>query len=217
MKFPLVFPIGNTSFLVKNQETIEVETTSPSHFSGLTKVILICHPHPLRGGTMHNKVVTTLVKTFDEQGYYTVRFNFRGVGKSEGVHAEGLGETDDAVFLLDWITQVLPDADIYLAGFSFGAYVAYRVATITRYSDKIKHLYLVAPPVFYPEFIGLPSPCMPWTVIQGDEDEIVNAADVLTWAEEKTNKPTILYFKKTTHFFHGKLIELKQRIQESLI
>src|SRR3990167_3653863 len=86
---------------------------------------IICHPHSLMGGTMNNKVVTTLARAFSDLGHHTVRFNFRGVGESKGVYDAGIGETKDVLAIWDWIKARRPQDKIWLAGFSFGAFVSF--------------------------------------------------------------------------------------------
>jgi alpha/beta superfamily hydrolase len=194
---------------------IELAITVPNSLP-VNKVIVICHPHPLYGGTMDNKVITTLMRTFDGLGYATVRFNFRGVGHSEGEHDKGIGEALDLISILDWVSASLPDASISLAGFSFGSYVAYRVATTSDYRERLAQLILIAPPVQYPEFADLPEPNMPWLVVQGEADEVVDASAVFTWLAQFSHKPRIIRMPETSHFFHGKLVDLKQHIISAL-
>lgn len=209
---PQNFLTGKNHFLLSNDENkIEVATTSPKQH-GKNKVIVICHPHPLYGGTMENKVVTTLMRTFNELDFKTVRFNFRGVGASTGEHASGIGETEDLLELLAWVHQVLPYDEIWLAGFSFGAYVAYRVATLSDYKRLIKGLILIAPPVIYSEFAMLPEPTMPWWVVQGEADELIYPKKVFAWLNTKINAPHLIRMSATSHFFHGKLTELKNKL-----
>lgn len=180
------------------------------------KVVVICHPHPLYGGSMDNKVVTTLVRSFNQLDYVAVRFNFRGVGASHGQHDEGRGEADDCSMILRWVQQQLPQAELALAGFSFGSFVAYKVAGWEQWNTTLKSLLLVAPPVSYPEFATLPEPGMSCMVIQGEADEVVNPAAVYQWVEELAVKINLIRMPDTSHFFHGKLIELKQQIIQSL-
>jgi alpha/beta superfamily hydrolase len=178
---------------------------------------IICHPHPLQGGTLHNKVVTTLHKAFAEKGFNTVRFNFRGVGESKGLFDEGRGETEDLFTVLEWGSLLYPTLALYLAGFSFGSFIAYRAASDARYQDKIIQLISIAPPVQYPEFHTLPVPPCPWLVVQGEQDDIVEAKDVYAWLETIGKKIEIVRFADSGHFFHGKLTELKEAIQNNLV
>lgn len=173
---------------------------------------IICHPHPLFGGTMHNKVVTTLAKTFQHLGLTTVRFNFRGVGRSEGEFAQGHGELDDLLAVIDWMQQQHPKRDIWLAGFSFGAYVAAKAAV----QVVPKKLVTIAPPVQNFPMNMLPPILCPWILVQGGQDDVVPAAEVLAWAEERVPKPIIIEFPEAGHFFHGQLGELRARLEEAL-
>jgi alpha/beta superfamily hydrolase len=197
-QFTLPGPIGD----------LELATTFPKENTN-GKVIVICHPHPLYGGSMDNKVITTLMRSFNQLGFKTVRFNFRGVGQSIGEHDKGLGEANDLVAIIDWLAEALPDDHIWLAGFSFGAYVAYRVAGLAAMKRVVQQLILVAPPVFYPEFSQLPQPGIPSLVLQGEADEVVEPELVFQWAAKKQKPIKVQRFPETSHFFHGKLINLK--------
>ncbi|MSP53164.1 MAG: alpha/beta fold hydrolase [Gammaproteobacteria bacterium] len=215
MTNPTSFPLVTSRFFIAGPDgQIEVATTTPNTPSK-KQVMIVCHPHPLYLGSMDNKVVTTLMRVFNEMDFYTVRFNFRGVGKSEGTFADGIGETDDLLAVLDWVKRTLPDHELWLAGFSFGAYIAYRAATITSYKDKIKQLICVAPPASYPEFKNLPEPTMPWLVVQGEEDEVIDAELVFAWITGFAAAPQLIRMPQTSHFFHGKLVELKERLKKA--
>jgi uncharacterized protein len=169
---------------------------------------IVCHPHPLFGGTMHNKVVTTLVKTFQGLGVPTVRFNFRGVGLSEGTFDQGQGELYDLLAVIEWVQQQGIKNEIWLAGFSFGAYVAAKAAT----TIPVSKLVTVAPPVEHFPMVSLPPITCPWVLVQGEVDEVVPPKAVLEWAESREPKPVILRFPEAGHFFHGQLGELRERI-----
>lgn len=174
---------------------------------------IVCHPHPLYGGTMNNKVVTTLVKTFQGLGVPTVRFNFRGVGKSEGAFDNGDGELDDLLAVIDWVQQQGVKNEIWLAGFSFGAYVAAKAAT----KIPVNKLVTVAPAVEHFPMQELPPITCPWVLVQGERDDVVPPKAVFEWAESREPKPIILRFPDAGHFFHGQLSELRTRIAERLI
>lgn len=165
---------------------------------------IICHPHPLYGGTMHNKVVTTLSKAFQALGVTTVRFNFRGVGQSEGKFDHGNGELDDLMTVVSWVLQTNPDRDIWIAGFSFGAYIAAKAAT----KIPVKKLVTISPPVKACHMQKLPPIACHWILVQGEADEVIPATEVLSWAEKRKPKPVIIRFPKAGHFFHGMLAEL---------
>ena len=205
------FPVESARFtLLGEAGDIQIRTLSAK--SQMFKTIVVCHPHPLHGGTMDNKVVTTIVRSFHQLDFNVVSFNFRGVGLSQGEHDKGIGETDDLLTVIDWLFEVLPETGLYLAGFSFGSYVAYRAATISKYKDKIVKLLLVAPPVTYPEFSELAEPIMSWIVVQGEADEVVDPDAVFTWLESMISKPTVIRMSGTSHFFHRKLVDLKNNL-----
>ena len=169
---------------------------------------VICHPHPLFGGTMDNKVVTTVAKALADCAMPTLRFNFRGVGSSQGTYDEGIGETADALAVADWGGRRWPDRRLVLGGFSFGAYVALRAAQ----RHDLAGLILVAPPVGRFDFSGLAPPRCPWTVIQGDADDVVDPGRVIDWAGRAVPRPTIVSLSGVGHFFHGRLTELRDAV-----
>ena len=112
--------------------------------SSKPQVVVICHPHPEQGGTMENKVVTTLMRTYRDLGVTSVRFNFRGVGASEGLYDSGRGEVGDVLAVCVWAEKRWPEAQLLLAGFSFGAAMA---AQASYQFAQLQHLLLIAPPV----------------------------------------------------------------------
>jgi alpha/beta superfamily hydrolase len=173
---------------------------------------VICHPHPLFGGTMHNKIVTTLAKTYQNMGANTVRFNFRGVMRSEGEFNQGKGELEDLLAVVNWVREQYPQQDIWLAGFSFGAYIAAMAAM----QVEAKKLVTVAPPVQNFPMQALPPILCSWVLVQGELDDVVPPKEVLAWAESREPKPIILRFPEAGHFFHGLLVELRVRIEEAL-
>jgi len=188
-----------------NIEGVIHHTIAGNYFANIG---IICHPHPLHQGTMQNKVVTTLVKTFLAMGIPCVRFNFRGVGNSDGFFANALGETEDCIAVIDWVQERWINTNVWLAGFSFGAYVA-ALASLQR---EIFQLINIAPPVHANDFSVIPITC-PCLVVQGDNDEIVPAAQVYQWYENLTANKQLIKMTDTTHFFHGKLTELYQNIK----
>lgn len=173
---------------------------------------VICHPHPQFGGTMHNKVVYTMARAFKEMGISTVRFNYRGVEKSEGSYAEALGETDDLFAVLDWVKKVKPNDKIWLAGFSFGTYVVARAAQ----TFPAQQLVMIAPAVTSFDFYALTRADIPLLVIQGEQDEVIAADAVFAWVESLVPPPELIKIADTGHFFHGKLVELRQLLIEVL-
>src|SRR5687767_11297065 len=144
---------------------------------------VICHPHPLHGGTMTNKVVHTLSKAFNDAGAPAVRFNYRGVGASVGTYDEGNGETQDAIAVLEWAAQRYPGAQLWLGGFSFGGAVAIRASVASPRASSIARLVTVAPAIRKVSVDANTVPHCPWLIVQGDRDELVDAADIQQWAQ----------------------------------
>jgi alpha/beta superfamily hydrolase len=190
--------------------TLEVATDLAPAGTARTATAVICHPHPLQGGTMTNKVVTTLERALRELGLVTVRFNFRGVGASQGTFDNGAGETDDALAVARWAQAARPHDELWMAGFSFGSYVATRVAGTL----PVRRLVTVAPAVTKWNFRALPVPACPWLVVQGEADEIVDPQSVYDFVAATVPQPDLVRFPDTGHFFHGKLIELRSVVQE---
>ncbi|VTU14176.1 alpha/beta hydrolase [Variovorax sp. RA8] len=168
-------------------------------------VAVIAHPHPLFGGTMDNKVVQTLARAFVACGWTAVRFNFRGVDGSEGVHDEGRGERDD---MLQVIEQVAPEGPLAIAGFSFGAFVASCAAEPLWERRDIRQLVLVGTAAARFSVATLPAEVHERTlVVHGEQDDTVPLAAVLDWARPQSLPVTVV--PGGGHFFHGQLPLLK--------
>ena len=177
-------------------------------------VAIVCHPLPTEGGTMHNKVVTMVARSLRELGATCVRFNFRGVGASSGSFDEGRGEQDDLQAVVDWVRRHRPEATLWLAGFSFGSYVSLQAAVKLEADAVIS----IAPPVSGRgwDFSGIDLPQVPWLVIQGDADEIVDAQAVYDWIDGLEQPPQLVRMHDTSHFFHRKLIDLRGALQHEV-
>jgi alpha/beta superfamily hydrolase len=173
---------------------------------------IVCHPHPVYGGTMDNKVVYTVARALQTAGVATLRFNFRGVGESEGTYDEGAGETQDAAALADFGALRWPNRRLVLAGFSFGAFVALRLAL----SRDTARLITVAPPVGRFDFSRLRAPACPWLVVQGDADDVVDPRAVIDWVQRQDPVPDLRVVPGVGHFFHGHLAELRDAVIEAL-
>lgn len=183
------------------------------------RVAVICHPHPLFGGTMDNKVVSTLARFFKNQKISVVIFNFRGVGSSTGEHDQGVGEIDDVFSVLNWISTQTEARNLYLAGFSFGAYIAGAVAsrfnqTLDHTDFKLQKTYLIAPPVHHYPMTNL-SLKEDTLVVIGEQDEIVPSQQVLEWARQLNLK--ISTIAECSHFFHGHLTDLTAQLQANYL
>jgi hypothetical protein len=175
-------------------------------------VAVIAHPHPLFGGTMDNKVVQTLARAFVQCGWTTVRFNFRGVGATEGVHDDGRGELQDVLAV---VQQAAPEGPLALAGFSFGAFVtshAVEALWVPRQMDKIVLVGTAAS-----RFTVAPVPVdahLRTLVLHGEQDDTVPLAAVLDWARPQTLPVTVV--PGGGHFFHGQLPLLKNLVVRHL-
>ena len=175
--WPTAFPQGAGPLLLPGAAgAIDAVIEWSGDASRRDAVAVICHPHPLHGGTMTNKVVTTTAQALREQGCATLRFNFRGVGRSEGGHDEGRGEGDDLTAICAWVRTTRPTAALVLDGFR--------------------------------------EPGCPWLVIQPDADEVVDPAEVYAWVGQRHPAPTLLRFDGASHFFHGRLLALREAIAQ---
>jgi alpha/beta superfamily hydrolase len=177
-----------------------------------SRYAIVCHPHPLFGGTMDNKVVTTVARALHETGIATVRFNFRSVGASAGEYDQGVGETADADAVASWGARRWPGRDLVIAGFSFGAYVALRLA-----QQRVpRHLITVAPALELFDAFGMAVPQCPWLVVQGDADEVVDPKAVINWVNGLDPKPRLVVLPGVGHLFHGRLRELRDAIVDAI-
>jgi alpha/beta superfamily hydrolase len=191
---------------------IEIQFDLPAVARGIA---LACHPHPLFGGANTNKVVTTLARAFRELGYAALRPNFRGVGKSDGMHDHGEGETEDMQAVLDWAqAQWGEGLPLVLGGFSFGAYVQTRLAArLAAAGRPARHLVLVGMAAGMTEGVGggsarhYETPAvpgdMPALIIHGEKDDTVSLSNVLDWA--RPQRLPVIVVPGADHFFHGKL------------
>ncbi|HZX77596.1 alpha/beta hydrolase [Lysobacter sp.] len=180
-------------------------------------VAIVCHPLPTEGGTMHNKVVTMTARALRESGLATVRFNFRGVGASTGSFDQGRGEADDLRAVAAWVRAQRPDAQLWLAGFSFGSYVTLKCASELKPSMVIS----IAPPAAGRnwDFSAIVPPECPWLVIQGESDEIVDPQAVYAWLDslkQLRQPPELVKMPDTSHFFHRRLIDLRGAIKHGI-
>ncbi|MBI5429703.1 MAG: alpha/beta fold hydrolase [Nitrosomonadales bacterium] len=176
-------------------------------------IAIVAHPLPTMGGTMENKVVTTLAKTFAELGFATLRFNFRGVGASDGEFDSGNGEVEDVLSVVHYAKEKFGHLPLILSGFSFGGYVSARAAQ--HLHPQPHRLVLIAPAVerSVPAFENSTSmPHVPHNtlLIHGEHDEVVSLADVMDWA--RPQHLPIVVLPEAGHFFHGRLNQIKQLV-----
>ncbi len=175
-------------------------------------VAVIAHPHPLFGGTMDNKVVQTLARAFVQTGWEAIRFNFRGVGASEGVHDAGKGEAQD---LLEVVRQVAPQGPLALAGFSFGAFVTTHAVAALWETGRVEKVVLVGTAASRFEPATLPPEAHARTlVLHGEKDDTVPLQSVMDWARPQILPVTVI--PDGGHFFHGQLPLLKGLVARHL-
>lgn len=191
-------PVGSLESILEVPETALRKST----------IAVVCHPHPLYQGAMTNKVAYTLARVCVALGVPALRFNFRGVGSSEGEYDEGRGETEDALAAVAWMLERFGAKQIWMLGFSFGAGIALKVAT-SRFVDT---LVTVAPPITRMPINENDVSVRRWMLVQGDADEVVDPGPVLTWAKSLREPPRVMVIKGAGHFFHGRLTELKRSL-----
>lgn len=187
---------------------LEVMISGPRVPSAQPGYAVVCHPHPLYGGAMSNKVTYALASCAQNAGLYALRFNFRGVGRSQGVHDEGRGETDDTVLLAQWLGERLPQGRLLLAGFSFGAWVSTAAAARLEPAAQIS----IAPP-FAKYFADAPPPARPrcpWLVVHGRDDEVVDYEATRRILAGYDPPPQLVTMDGVGHFFHNRLADLNE-------
>ena len=172
--------------------------------------VVVCHPHPQHGGTMHNKVAHTLARAFVHAGFSALRFNFRGTEHSDGEFDAGTGELEDALAAINWLRARNPQLPLWIAGFSFGAAIAIKAAMATVVDG------LISVALAINRFAsGLPSqPDCPWLIVQGDQDELVDVDEIVAWINGLSPGPELLIIPDGEHFFHGRLVELREAVTE---
>lgn len=195
---------------------------SHGHLEGILKepsgepkgVALVCHPHPLGGGTMHNKVVFRVAAGLVDAGLITLKFNFRGVGSSTGVHNEVEGGKEDVLDALKYVVENFPDKEITLAGFSFGSRTGMEAGAN---DDRVARLISIGTPVDkysdYGFLIGLQKPIL---FVQGDRDEFGSIENVRNLVDKvsKTADTNLVVFENSGHFFDEHLNELRDAVRD---
>jgi alpha/beta superfamily hydrolase len=176
----------------------------------VTAVAVVCHPHPVYGGTMHNKVVHTLARAFLSNGIAALRFNFRGVGESDGDFDEGDGELLDTMAAVTWLTAQYARLPVWLAGFSFGGAIAVRASLQVDAAGLVS----IAPAIrrFATSLTAWPQ--CPWLIVQGDADELVDVDETVVFVDSLDPGPELAIFEGGEHFFHGRLVELRATVED---
>lgn len=177
--------------------------------TGATRAAIVCHPHPLFGGTMHNKVVFRIARAFQDAGFAVLRFNFRGTGKSEGVHDNGQGEQDDLRAALRFVETKYPSADLWLAGFSFGAAVMLRASCADL---RVRALVAAGTPVSRHDFTHVPTCNIPKLFVQGALDEFGPPEELKRFVASLEGNNRLKIIEGADHFFEGHLPEVFQAV-----
>lgn len=203
---------AQTEYLLQDGPAGQIEVAIDRPEGASLGAAVIAHPHPLHGGTLTNKVVQTLARAFVLAGWTAVRFNFRGVGRSEGVYDEGRGELDD---LLAVVRTQAPDGPLCLSGFSFGAFVTSHAAAQLQPQRDIRRLVLVGTAASRFAVAPVPSELhLRSLVIHGEQDDTVPLASVMDWARPQSLP--VLVVPGGGHFFHGQLPLLRELVLRHL-
>ena len=202
-------PVTEKLFLAGPAGRLEAILDRPGE-GALEGAVVVCHPHPQHGGTMHNKVTYTLARAFVRSGYEVLRFNFRGTEASEGRYDDGIGELDDALAAIEFMRARHGAYPLWLAGFSFGAAIGVKAAVATHVDGLIS----VAPAISRFASGLVSQPDCPWLIIQGDEDELVDVEETVAWVDSLEPGPELLIINGGEHFFHGRLTELRQAVMD---
>jgi uncharacterized protein len=189
-------PLGHLEGILKPEEAGVIPIYSA----------LVCHPHPLYGGTMHNKVVFKVAQTLQSLNMPALRFNFRGVGHSTGNYDEGRGEMDDVRYALEFLSRRYPGLPVVLGGFSFGAYVGLRVAAV---DDRVQAMIGLGVPGRVLNGDVLEGSQKPKLIIQGTNDELAPYDQAAQWFEQVPAPKSMVAVRGADHFFQGRLDEVQ--------
>lgn len=214
---PFSYPVGDHAVTVQGPlGPLEAILSIPPQ-ADRKALALLCHPHPLFGGSMENKVIFTVHRACRDAGIATLRFNFRGVGKSVGAFDHGAGEQHDVLAVQSWAQATLAVESLVMIGFSFGAFVAASAwSKATQAAMRGQSLMLIAPPVTRFPMTGFQLPAGA-RVIYGDADEVVDPQAIADWLSTQRADLTIEVLAGASHFFHGRLTELRDWVRAGLI
>lgn len=175
-------------------------------------IAVIAHPHPVHGGTMRNKVVTTLARLCRDLGLVSYTFNFRGVGQSAGQYDHGKGEQQDLQAVVSFARKEYPSLPLWLGGFSFGA----NISALAAQTENPACLISICPPIGHKGYQTIAPPLCPWFIVQTDDDELVDANKVKAWVETLHPRPDLISMDHGGHFFHGQLLVLRDKLGDAL-
>jgi hypothetical protein len=207
-----MYPAGNL-FIPAPHGKLEAILKEPRDKTNIRGVALVLHPHPLHGGTMHNKVVFRAASALNDAGLVTIRINFRGVGQSTGTHDEGRGEREDVLAALDYLQENFPDQEVTLAGFSFGSRVGLEVG---MEDNSVVRMIGLGVPVSMYDVSFLENCRKPILFVHGDHDEFGSVEDIKTLVSRLPAEAhaQLVVINDADHFFEGHLDEVKRTITE---
>jgi hypothetical protein len=192
---------------------LEVELGAPD--AGEVRALsVICHPHPMYGGALTNKVVYALARSAQASGYAALRFNFRGVGKSSGAYDRGVGEIEDACAAAAWLREQYPERPLVIQGFSFGAFISLCAAARLEARGLVT---ISVPAAGYLERAAPPSPDCPWLAVHSRDDDVVAYDDTAAMLKQYQPAPHLATLDGAGHFYHGHLNELRDIVQPFLV
>lgn len=197
---------GNTFF---EGPVGQIEAILKEPAAQITRAAIVCHPHPLFGGTMHNKVVYRIARVFSDAGFAVLRFNFRGTGRSQGEYDNGLGEQDDLRSAIKFIDGKYPGAEMWLAGFSFGSAVMLRSAAC---DDRVRAFVAAGVPVPKYDFSDIARCNKPKLFVHGSLDEFGSLRDLETLFASLDEPKELKIIEGADHFFEGRLGELADAV-----
>jgi alpha/beta superfamily hydrolase len=195
-------PAGKLEAIYKPGDS---ERTTPRHGA------VVCHAHPLHGGTMHFKLIFRIARAFDELGFPTLRFNFRGVGGSHGSFDEGRGEREDVYTAVDWLAERHPDIPLIVAGFSFGAWTGMPVGCA---HPNVSHVVGLGVPVRAFKLNEMTTCSKPKLIVQGTSDEFGPMAQLNSWYADLPEPKRLVRIENADHFFEGKREEMAAAITD---
>jgi len=195
---------------------LEARYCETSHINNAKAMILLCHPDPTQEGSMFNKVISTSQRCARDKGVVTLRFNYRAVMQSEGTHDMQGGEIDDALSCANWLIQKHPNLALIIGGFSFGGLVAVDLALrLAKQNTNLHSLILIAPAVTRLPYQVSQLPCFT-TIVSPKNDEILDPNKLKNWRNQLNSAHNFCEIENCGHFFHGKLVELKNIVNEAL-
>lgn len=191
---------------------LEAELGGPDE-GNVRALSVICHPHPVYGGALTNKVVHTLARSAQASGYAALRFNFRGVGKSSGQYDHGVGELEDARAAAEWLRSQYPGLPLVIQGFSFGAFISLCAAAGLKAQGLVT---ISVPAAGYLDRGTPPPPGCPWLAVHSRDDDVVAYADTVAMLNQYEPKPQLASLDGVGHFYHGHLNALRDIVQPFL-